>query len=409
MDDLGVIVQKFGGTSLATKAVRQEALQHIIQAKKTGSSPVVVVSAMGRRGDAFATDTLLEFMQSVAGKVPPREMDLALSCGEIIAAAVVASGIREAGFNAVALTGWQAGIITDNNFGQAEIIRIKSERLFRCLQEGIIPVIAGFQGVTEDGEITTLGRGGSDTTAVALAAALEAEAAEIYSDVDAVMTADPRLVPEAKPIANAGYQEILQMAQEGARVIHPKAVSIAMQYNMPLLLKKTGSREKGTLVTYKKARGNNTIFGDVRTVTGITHLAGVAQVIIATPGLTGKEIETILSGLSAKGISIDLICLSPEINKFVVAREKSADAACIINSLGFAAKTVEGLAKVTLVGAGMRGIPGVMARIVAALNRVKATILQTADSHLSISCLIHEDKMAAAVRALHREFALSEE
>ena len=137
------------------------------------------------------------------------------------------------------------------------------------------------------------------------------------------MTADPRLVPEAKPIANAGYQEILQMAQEGARVIHPKAVSIAMQYNMPLLLKKTGSREKGTLVTYKKARGNNTIFGDVRTVTGITHLAGVAQVIIATPGLTGKEIETILSGLSAKGISIDLICLSPEINKFVVAREKA--------------------------------------------------------------------------------------
>jgi aspartate kinase len=404
-----LIVQKFGGSSLGTADIREKAVEHIIAAKADGRIPVVVVSAMGRSGDPYATDTLLDLFRKVASPTPPaRETDLLISCGEILSACILSAELNKRDVRSVALTGAQAGIITDGVFGHAEIVRIKKERILRLAQDGNVVIVAGFQGSSEDGEINTLGRGGSDTTAVALGAALEAEVVEIYSDVDAVMTADPRLVPEAKPIHNIGYQEVLQMAREGAKVIHPRAVDIALQYNLPLLLKKTGSIETGTLVTHKKVQADKSFISREKVVNGITHMAGLAQVRIEASLASGNELEEILQRLSAAGISIDLINLSPQEKMFTIPRTDCDQVKAVLAELGYHAGVKTGFAKVTVVGAGMRGIPGVMARVVSALNRINTEILQTADSHLNISCLIPEKDMQAAVNALHMEFHLND-
>lgn len=403
-----LIVQKFGGSSLATSELRHHVAEHILGAKKEGQEPVVVVSAMGRKGAPYATDTLLEMLREMWPTPPARETDLVISCGEIISAAIMAAEIASRGAKAVALTGWQAGIITDGVFGQAEIIRIKKDRILRLIQDGNIVIVAGFQGISDDWEVNTLGRGGSDTSAVALGAALEAELVEIYSDVDSVMTADPRLVPEAKPIKNIGYQEVLQMAREGAKIIHPRAVDIALQYNLPLLLKKTGSYDKGTLVTHKKPLADKSFLSQVRLVNGITHLTGLAQVRIQAPVSGGRQLEEILGKLSAAGISIDLINLSPQEKMFTVPAVDSERVKLVLSGLGFDTAVSTGYAKVTVVGSGMRGIPGVMARVVSALNRAQTEIMQTSDSHMSISCLIPEENTKAAVLALHQEFGLND-
>ncbi|NLP37950.1 MAG: aspartate kinase [Firmicutes bacterium] len=400
-----LIIQKFGGSSLANPSLRQKVIQHVKQAVNKGYFLVVVVSALGRKGDPYATDTLQDFLAQTVPAPPLRETDLLLSCGESIAAAVVAAELQQAGCNAVALTGWQAGIITDGYFGRAEIKRINKENLLRLLQNGKIAVVAGFQGISEEGEVTTLGRGGSDITAVALGAALEAEFVEIYSDVAAVMTADPNLVPEAKPILHLGYQEVLQMAQGGAKVIHPRAVDIALQYNLPLVLKKTGEDEEGTVVSHQVQRENFSFLDRTKIVTGITHVTGLAQVQILTD-LSEVQTEEVLKVLSNAGISIDLISLSPQEKMFTIDAREGKKAAQLMQNLGIEAKIETGFAKVTIVGSGMRGIPGVMVRIVSALNKAKTQIRQTADSHVNISCLVREENVAAAVRALHTEFGL---
>jgi aspartate kinase len=405
---MGLIIQKFGGSSLADAALREQAVGHILEARSAGHMPVVVVSAMGRSGDPYATDTLLDCMRQVATALPPRESDLLVSCGEIISACLLATELIRQGVAAAALTGQQAGIVTDGIYGHAEIVRIRKERLLRLAQEGKVPVVAGFQGCSEEGEINTLGRGGSDTTAVALGAALEADVVEIYSDVDTVMTADPRLVPEARPIKNIGYQEVLQMAREGAKVIHPRAVDIALQYNLPLLLKKTGSADSGTLVTHKKPTGDKSFISREKVVTGITHITGLAQVRIESNFAGGRELEEMLQKLSTAGVSIDLINLSPQEKMFTVPGSHCDRVRAVLSELGYQGSVECGFAKVSVVGAGMRGIPGVMARVVTALNRAQTEILQTADSHLNISCLIPEKDTAAAVKALHMEFHLDD-
>lgn len=403
-----LIIQKFGGSSLATAALRAQAVEHILAARNEGYSPVVVVSAMGRKGDPYATDTLLDVLRRITSIPPLRETDLFISCGEILSACVMAAEVSKHNVRAIALTGPQAGIVTDGVHGHAEIIRIKKEKILRLAQDGKVAIVAGFQGMSEEGEINTLGRGGSDTTAVALGAALEAEIVEIYSDIDAVMTADPRLVPEARPIRNIGYQEVLQMAQEGAKVIHPRAVDIALQYDLPLLLRKTGAHDGGTLVTHKKAAKDKSFIAREKVVSGITHVSGLAQVRLQNSVASGAELEEMLQKLSAAGVSIDLINLSPQEKMFAVPSHDCEQVRSVLAELGYEAAVVPGFAKVTVVGAGMRGIPGVMARVVSALNKANTEIQQTADSHLSISCLIDDKDVASAVKALHMEFSLSE-
>lgn len=401
-----ILVQKFGGTSLADAEKRRQVVRHVIQARGKGFSPVVVVSAMGRAPAPYATDTLLALLAEANPAAPPRERDLLVSCGEIISASVLAAELAREKQKARALCGWQAGIVTDGVHGQAQIIRIRKDALLTLLQKEVIPVVAGFQGISEENEVTTLGRGGSDTTAVALGAALGAKAVEIYSDVDAVMTADPRLVPEAKPIEDISYHELLQLAREGARVVHPSAVDIAMQYNLPLILKKTGQESEGTRVSHFK-HSDRGFLSKAKVVSGITYVMNLTQVKITQGGLDGRQLEQVLKRLAQDGISIDLINISPGEKMFTVPDADAERVREAFKELEVPAEIRSGFAKVSVVGSSMRGIPGVMATVVKALNSAGTEILQTADSHLSISCLIKNEDISEALRALHLEFGLS--
>ncbi|MGQ9778544.1 MAG: aspartate kinase [Bacillota bacterium] len=404
---MAIVVQKFGGTSVATPEARQAVIGKIREAMAQGYTPVVVVSAMGRAGQPYATDTLIGLVKN--GETPPfpRELDLLMACGEIISVAVMVQALRGAGIEAVGLTGGQAGIITDANYGEARILEVRPETLLRALREGKVPVVAGFQGVTAEGEITTLGRGGSDTTAAALAVALGAELLEIFTDVDGVMTADPRLVPEAKPLAVMTYAEICEMAHLGAKVVHPRAVEIAMGARVPIRIRSTFSSSPGTLITDGRPEVGVEIKAD-KVVTGIAHRAGVGLVKVTTEedvNATGRVVD-IFAVLAEAGISVDMIHVSPLAVSFIVEEEKLVRATELLGSLGVTVQTSAGLAKVSVVGAGMRGVPGVMARVARALNQAGIAILGSADSHTNISCLVKAEEMPRAAEALHREFGL---
>ncbi|MEW6546489.1 MAG: aspartate kinase [Bacillota bacterium] len=401
-----ILVQKFGGTSVATPAGRERVCEHVRRAVEAGFSPCVVVSAMGRYPEPYATDSLIHLAMAAGGRVSPRELDLIMSCGETIATVVVSSCLVARGIDACALTGGQAGIITDGGFGQAEVVRVEPVRILRCLGERRVPVVAGFQGVTESGEITTLGRGGSDTTAAVLGAALQAEAVEIYTDVDGVKTADPRLVPAARTLGVVTYDEVAQMAHEGARVVHPRAVEIAMRAGVPMRIRDTFSDSPGTLVTFTFARQGWSQVRDGRVVTAVTHIPGVARIrILNPPSGPGGSVQVFRS-LAREGISVDMIQVGPGHCAFIVGEEVAERAARTLREQGMEVEIREGCAKVSVVGSRMRGLPGVMANVAEALHRAGVEILQTADSHVTISCLVRQEDLEKAVRALHHQFGL---
>lgn len=408
-----IIVQKFGGTSVATIAQRQVLSDRVAEAVKRGYRTVVVVSAMGRTGDPYATDTLLKLAADACPTVSPRELDLVASCGETMSAVVVAATLKNRDIDAIALSGGQAGIVTDANFTDARILRVDPERMLRHLKEGRVVVVAGFQGVTDGGDVTTLGRGGSDTTAAALGAALSAEVVEIYTDVEGIKTADPRIVAEAKTLKVLSYQEVSQMAYEGARVIHPRAVEIAMRKDIPIRILSPTSTGPGTLVTHTAGLAA-TPWPDVREgrlITGVTHIPELAQVTVSQRPESGADPDAsvkVFGNLAEAGISVDLISVSPSTQTFTIAGKLVSKAEAILGRLGYDVSIVPGCAKVTIVGAKMRGVPGVMAKVARALGGAGIPILQTADSHLTISVLVPEAEMAGAIRALHREFGLQE-
>lgn len=401
-----IIVQKFGGTSVSTPAVRECLARHVASALADGWRVVVVVSAMGREGDEYSTDTLLKQAQ-MAGTPTPRDLDLIASCGEVIAAVVVASALRAQGIAAVPLTGGQAGIVTDGRHSRATVLKVDVMRLKDLLEQGHVAVVCGFQGVSTTGEVTTLGRGGSDTTAAALGAALGADVVDIFTDVDGVMTADPRLVPGARPLPVATYHEMFQMAQHGAKVIHPAAVEISMRGNVPLRVRATAGKGEGTLITNEAA--SSSLRPEVRperAITGVTHLTGIAQVRVRPSRQQSGVDLALFTSLADAGVSVDLINVSPDLKSFTVKAEELPTAVQVLQGLSVNVSTQPKCAKVSVVGVGMRGVPGVMANVVSALHGAGVEILQTADSHLSISCLIHADDTVRAVRALHEQFGL---
>lgn len=404
-----IIVQKFGGSSLATVAYREMVCDRVRTAIERGLTPVVVVSAMGRSGAPYATDTLLSLARESYPDPQPREIDLLMSCGEIISSVVIAGGLRKRGLPAVVLTGGQAGIITDSQYGNARILRVQPDHLRRHLERGDLCVVAGFQGLSETGDVTTLGRGGSDTTAAALGVALRAELVEIYTDVDGVKTADPRIVPEARTLRVVSYEEIFQLANQGARIVHPRAVELAMRANVPVRVRSTfadPAEDAGTLITHAyEVSGEWPESGRV--------VIGVAQspdmVLCSVDGGGGPEDAVrIFRGLAEAGISVDLINVAPDRRRFVVSGEDAPRTCRILEDQGFHVEMRPECAKVSVVGTGMRGLPGVMAMIAEALQREGIPILQTADSHVTISCLVPCQDMERAVQALHRTFRLDE-
>lgn len=396
------IVQKFGGTSLDTSEKRILAARHIKDAINTGYSPVVVVSAMGRAGEPYATDTLIKMAEEVNMDINPREKDLLMSCGEIISAVIMVQTLKKIGLEAVALTGAQAGIITDNNFGESVITNVNPAGILKLMNEEKIPVIAGFQGVSKEGEVTTLGRGGSDTTASVIAAAIQALFIEIYTDVNGVMTADPNLVEKARILDEVSYNEVCELAYQGARVIHPRAAEIAMNEGIPLKVKSTFKEGPGTLIHNQGMRG---IKGD-RPVTGVTSRHNIIFIKIASNDKEKYNELMVFKILANHGVSVDFINIRPEAISFVVEARFKEKVDSILNEYKFNFDLRDDLVKVSVVGGGMTGRPGVMAKLVEALTEKNIAIYQTTDSHTTISCLIKNKYEKEALNALHDAFKL---
>ena len=403
-----ILVQKFGGTSVSTAENRRLAAEKISHAIEEGFSPVVVISAMGRNGQPYATDTLIGVAREAHSLLSRRELDMMMGCGEIISAVVMASTLQNYGLDAIVLTGGQAGIITDNQFGNARILKVDPSRVRAELAAGKIPVVCGFQGVSAEGDLTTLGRGGSDTTASALGAALPAETIEIYTDVDGIMTADPRLVPHAHILDRISYAEVSQLAHQGAKVIHPRAVEFAMQKNIPLVVKSTFSNAPGTLIT-TSAQVEETCDAGIsdRVATGVTYVKKISQVAVELMA-DSKQADNsgIFKILAGSGINVDLINILPRQVLFTVQEDDDAETRQRLLDAGYQLTVLQNCAKVSVVGGGMGDVPGVMAGFVEALAAKEIPLLQTVDSQTSISALIDGKYLEIAVSALHSQFKL---
>ena len=401
------IVQKFGGTSVSSKEGRDKVSDKIIEKYNEGYKMVVVVSAMGRKGDPYATDTLLGMINPKA--ISNREIDLLISCGEIISAVILANHLYERGYKVTVLTGYQAGILTNDNFGNAEIVNVDSKNISNYLSEDNIVIVACFQGSTEYGEITTLGRGGSDISAVAIGNAIGCNRVEIFTDVDGIMTADPNIVSNAKVLNKMCYSEVYQLAEDGAKVIHPRAVEMAQQYNIPLVIKNTYSNSEGTSIEETNVNffNNRKELFNEKLITAITYKKGRIQVIISLNNDEYK-ISKLMEEISLNHISLDLINFLVEKKIFTIDIEDKDKLIAILKKENLEYEIVENCCKISAIGYKMRGIPGVMSRIVKALSRENIKILQTSDSHNTIWCLIKEEDADKALTALHQEFKLYE-
>ncbi|WP_195987769.1 aspartate kinase [Clostridium sp. D53t1_180928_C8] len=398
---MNIIVQKFGGTSVSTEERRKQVIKKIGKAIENGFKPVVVVSAMGRKGEPYATDTLLSLVDSNFKNNNKSAQDLLMCCGEIISSVVLCNDLYKHGITAVPLTGGQAGIITNEVHTDAQAIDVDTHNIMKILEAGKVPVVTGFQGVTRNGFFTTLGRGGSDTSACILGVALKAKEIDIYTDVDGIMTADPRMVEDASLINEMTYNEVFQLADQGAKVIHPKAVALAKKGNVPLVIKNTMNDSKGTVIK------SNVSEEEKRLISGITHLNNRIQVRVRLSENKGKSSYRSLLELLAKNhISLDLINIFPEHQMFTIDSSEKDKLSEIMSKADIKYTTIEECSTIAVVGAGMNGVPGVMARIINTLTSNEIEILQTTDSNMTIWCLIYTKKVPDAIRLLHKEFGL---
>lgn len=395
-----ILVQKFGGTSVSSEENRKLVVRKVKRAIEEGYKPVVVVSAMGRKGASYATDTLLQLVDENFKKENLLATDALLGCGEIISTVVMCNELYNGDINAIPLTGGLAGIQTDDSYGNAKIVNVDTKKILELLQKDIVPVVAGFQGIGKDGFLTTIGRGGSDVSGAILGAALKAEEVHIYTDVDGIMTADPRIVSEAALIKQIGYEEVFQLADQGAKVIHPRAVEISKKYNIPLVIKNTLSDCEGTVISGRVCDLSSSI------ITGIAHIKDRVQIIA---NYNGKESYVdLFEILAANNISIDLISVFPKQKIFTIENKDLDKFKDIVSEIELSYSYVENCSKIAIIGSKMKGVPGVMAKVLKALTRENIEVLQTADSHMTIWCLVEEKDTEKAINLLHKEFNLCE-
>jgi aspartate kinase len=417
---MALLVQKYGGTSVGTPERIQAVADRVVRARKRGDDVVVVVSAMGH-----TTDELIELAQAVTAGDSctadhPREMDMLLSAGERISMALMAMAIRERGADARSLTGSQAAIITDESHTAARIVEVRADRVRTTLDAGCVAIVAGFQGVSTAREITTLGRGGSDTTAVALACALEADRCEIYTDVDGIFTSDPRRVPEARIIRRISHAEMVELAQSGAQVMHARAVDLGARFGMDIRVlssfvdgPESDDPDRGTLIT------ENPMAMEDLVVTGIASSRGFAKLILRglPPGM--RTPTDMLVALADGGVSVDMVTEAPDADGRVMlqltvreddlprAREIASEVAGRLGG-GGAAEERGGLARIALVGSGMSGRPGVYAQAYRTLMDAGVEVEAVSTSSISITLLVPQDGEDAALRALHAGFSLGQ-
>ncbi|MCI9304330.1 aspartate kinase [Clostridium sp.] len=398
---MDIIVQKFGGTSVSTEERRKQVIKKIGKAIESGLKPVVVVSAMGRKGEAYATDTLLSLVDDNFKNNNKSAQDLLMCCGEIISSVVLCNDLYKHGITAVPLTGGQAGIITNDVHTNAQAIDVDTSNIMKILESGKVPVVTGFQGVTKEGFFTTLGRGGSDTSACILGVALNAKEIDIYTDVDGIMTADPRMVEDASLINEMTYNEGFQLADQGAKVIHPNAVALAKKGNVPLVIKNTMNDSKGTMIKSDISEEEK------RLISGITHLNNRIQVRVRlSDNRERRSYRNLLELLAKNHISLDLINIFPEHQMFTIDASEKDKLSEIMSKAEIKYSIIENCSTIAIVGAGMNGVPGVMARIINTLTRNEIEVLQTTDSNMTIWCLIDSKKVPEAIRLLHTEFNL---
>lgn len=393
-----IVVMKFGGTSVASPESRQKIIEKVQATIKRGDSPVVVVSAMGRKPEPYATDSLLGLVKDDAEFKNLSELDQLMACGEVISCVVLSHSLRRHGLASRTFDGRQAGIKTTEDAGNAKILEINTERLAAYVASGGVPVVAGFQGVNSLSDVTTLGRGGSDTSAVALGAALRAHFVEIYTDVDGVMTADPRVFKGGEILQQINFEEMGELASEGAKVVHPRAVEMADEHGVPVWIKNTMNDQPGTYMARAVPRQ---AYERERVITGIAHIFGMTGVAMEA-GERAVQVE-LLQRLAAAGVNLDLINITPSRLHTIVSTEAFREKAeQVLQDMGIAYEATHECAKISLVGAGMRGTPGVMAQILTCLHEADVTILHSTDSNITISLLVKESDVPLAVQALHQ-------
>ncbi|WP_456273822.1 aspartate kinase [Bacillus sp. AK031] len=402
---MGLIVQKFGGTSVGDIERIKNVAGRVREERDRGNDVVVVVSAMGK-----TTDGLVDLAYQASSKPSKREMDMILTTGEQITISLLSMALLDTGYEAVSMTGWQAGLETENIHGNARITNINTDRIKKNLEENRIVVVAGFQGLAEGGEITTLGRGGSDTTAVALAAALGADRCDIYTDVDGVYTSDPRYVKNARKLASVAYDEMLELANLGAGVLHPRAVEFAKNYGVPLEVRSSMEKEKGTIIEEEVSMEKGLI------VRGVAFEEEIIRMTVL--GLQNEitSLSSIFSTLAKHHINVDIIIQSKtetgSINlSFSIKKGDLEDAMEVLqnnkDSLGFSSIEHEsGLAKVSIVGSGMISNPGVAAQMFEVLASNEIPIKMVSTSEIKVSAVVDEELMLKAAEVLHSEFNL---
>jgi aspartate kinase len=400
-----VIVQKYGGTSVGTAARIRRVSRRIAATVRTGEQVVVVVSAMGH-----TTDRMIALAQSVNPEPPARELDMLVANGETITAPLVAMCLEGMGVAAISLSGLQAGVRTSAQHSRARIQDINPGRILEALREGKVPVVAGFQGVTERLEITTLGRGGSDTTAVALAAALKADSCEIYTDVDGIFTADPKVVRNARKLTYIRYDEMLELAAVGARVMHPRAVEIGELYGVPIHVRSSFHDGVGTMIVAQvpmeerqRVRGiaQETNVAKI-TVLGVADRPGVAAAIFEPLGKAGISVDVIVQNIGRSGHTDLTFSVAESDLKAAVKLVKAA----IKNVGARSVSSAGGIAKLSIVGTGMLGTPGIAGRMFRALADAGINIEMISTSEIRITCLVARDQVEKGVRILHKTFEL---
>ncbi len=403
-----VIVQKYGGTSVGSIERIKAVAERVARTKRAGHSVAVIVSAMSGE-----TDKLIGLAQQVSRNPEGREMDLLLSSGERISAALTAMAISNLGIPALSFTGRQVGIITDADHTKAKIERISADKVKEALGRGIVPVIAGFQGITETSEVTTLGRGGSDLTAVAVAAAVKADVCEIYTDVDGVFTTDPNIVPEARKLDKISYDEMLELASLGAKVLQARSVEFAKKYDVPVVVRSSFNDNPGTLVVKEDSDMEDVVVSGVAydknqskiTVTGVPDKPGVAARLFEAIAGANIVVDMIVQNVSSDGKATDI--------SFTVPKTESRQAVKItenvVSELGARdVKIRDDIAKISIVGVGMRTHSGVAAKMFGALAQHRINIMMISTSEIKVSCVIDSKYTELAVRVLHDAFNLGE-
>ena len=403
---MALIVKKFGGSSVATPDKMRAIVQRVLKGKQEGDKIVIVVSAMGD-----TTDELVSLAKQITSKAYGREMDMLLSTGEQVSIALMAMAFQEAGQKAISFTGAQAGIKTSDAFNKGRILDLEPNRIMEALDEGNVVVVAGFQGITGHGDITTLGRGGSDTTAVAIAGAINADVCEIYTDVDGVYTSDPRVVSDAKKMKEITYGEMLEMAKLGAGVMQPRAVEMGSRFSVPIHVRSTFSEDEGTMIQEVCSMEIKQYL-----IRGVASDKNVAKItVLGIPNQPGHAYK-IFSMLADHHVDVDMIVQSVRVAKegvtditFTIARTELPAAKDILNHLREEIPVEDILvddkmAKVSIVGAGLAGHPGIAAGMFGVLgdNHINIEIIST--SEISITCLIGEESVDTAVKAIHAHF-----